>query len=119
MATTRDAHRTLARRIDDLERSNRRLKLLLAGLGVAMLSCGAATTTAQYKKVSVHELVLFGAEEKGHAATLTRYGDGGLFRIFDSAGQERIRIDPSGIYVLDETGKIRHEIAPSPPSLSK
>ncbi|TNE91785.1 MAG: hypothetical protein EP330_04075 [Deltaproteobacteria bacterium] len=83
-------------RLDQLERSNRRLKAVLFAVAVAVVGCGASTTTANYKTVRAHHVEVFAAGESGNVLTLGREPRGGQLAIKDAAG--------TVVWVLDVDG---------------
>ncbi len=98
--------RQLSARVEQLEHSRRRLGFALFAVAAVAISCGAASTTAQFKKVSTHTLAVFGAGESGEVIRLGRTTEGGQMILEDAKGHQRVQIGVDGVTVLDDAGKL-------------
>jgi hypothetical protein len=94
----------LAERLERLERRHRRLKYALGASVLLAFGCGAASTTAQYRKVTSHDVAIFGTGEQGEVITMDRDEAGGRFVLRDHSGKVRIALDATGIRTFDGAG---------------
>jgi hypothetical protein len=94
-------------RLEQLELRHRRLKLWFGAAVLVAIGCGAADTTARYKKVTSHDIAIFGAEEEGEVITLDRTAQGGRLIVRDAAGRVRVEIDEAGLRTRDASGTER------------
>jgi hypothetical protein len=104
----------LSERLARLERRHARLKVAFVATLVLGLGCGAASTTAQYRKVTSHVVAIFGANEDGEVLTLERAANGGRLTVRDSAGRVRVEIDADGLRTRDAGGAERWSSTPPP-----
>jgi len=106
---------TLARRLDDLERQNRRLRLILIGAVMALAAAGAraqvapsAVTTDRVTLVDAQGRMRATLEMFGPLSGATRYP---LLSFVDASGRVRIRFGVNArgplLEIVDETGKTR------------
>ncbi len=95
----------LLARVERLELSNRRLKRGLLCIAALIVGCGAASTTANFKKVSSHQLSVFAAGEKGEVISMSRSAEGGKLVLRDAAGATRVVIDTTGVVVQGADGQ--------------
>ncbi len=104
MPTPSPAFEQLVARLEILERRHLHLKLVLGAAAVVAVGCGAASTTAQYRKVTSHDVAIFGADEQGEVLTLDRNDQGGRLLLRDAAGKVRVEIDATGVRTRDAAG---------------
>jgi hypothetical protein len=104
MSNTQLSTEQLVARLEQLERRYNRLQLVLAAVLLVAIGCGAAGTTAQYRKVTAHNVSIFGAGENGEVITLDRTEQGGRLVLRDAAGKVRVEIDSGGLRTRDAEG---------------
>lgn len=88
----------LTARLERLERSNRRLKAVLVGLGLVGVGCGATTTVANYGTVRAHTVEVFTPAEDGHLLLLGRDAKGGRLELVRTDGKPGLVIDVDGVH---------------------
>jgi hypothetical protein len=110
----------LARRFDDLERQNRRLKQILVAAVVVLAAVGARAQVAP-TAVTGDRFVLVDAQSRTRAtldAALSAGGPGRypVLTFLDAAGRPRLRLGLAArgalLEVVDENGKVRDYLGP-------
>jgi hypothetical protein len=115
---------TIARRLDALDKENRRLKQLLVLAAIIVAAAAAIRTQAAAATVTADRLVLVDAQNRARAtfemsAPLVAGTSYPVLTFLDAAGKPRLRLGLAArgpmLELVDENGKTRDYLAPAGP----